>query len=195
VARDPERLEQARRAIGGEVHVHAADLRDARALAALAHACAHVDILVNNAGDIPGGNLESLDEAKWRHAWELKVFGYINLSRALYTRMRERGGGVIVNVIGMAGENPSFEYICGTTANAGLAAFTKALGKASHQHDIRVIGVHPPATRTDRIVHLIKATGGDFGRMIEPEQVADTVAFLASPRAGKLSGVVLNLGS
>jgi NAD(P)-dependent dehydrogenase (short-subunit alcohol dehydrogenase family) len=44
-------------------------------------------------------------------------------------------------------------------------------------------------------VHLIKATGGDFGRMIEPEQVADTVAFLASPRAGKLSGVVLNLGS
>ena len=194
-ARDRERLEQARSQLGKAVTVHGVDLRDAKALGVLAAECAGVDILVNNAGDIPGGSLESLDEAKWRHAWELKVFGYINLSRALYTRMRERGGGVIVNVIGMAAENPSFEYICGTTANAGLAAFTKALGKGSHQHGIRVIGVHPPATRTDRIVHLIKATGGDFGRMIEPEQVADTVAFLASPRAGQLSGVVLNLGS
>jgi NAD(P)-dependent dehydrogenase (short-subunit alcohol dehydrogenase family) len=193
-ARDRERLEQARRELGGEAQAHVTDLRDAKALAALAEACGHADILVNNAGDIPGGNLESLDEARWRHAWELKVFGYVNLSRALYTRMRERGRGVIVNVIGMAGENPTFEYICGSTANAGLAAFTKALGKGSHQHGIRVIGVHPPATRTDRIVHLIKATGGDFGRMIEPEQVADTVVFLASPRAGQLSGVVLNLG-
>ena len=193
-ARDRKRLEQARSHLGQAVTVHAVDLRDAKALNKLASECAGVDILVNNAGDIPGGNLESLDEAKWRHAWELKVFGYINLSRALYTRMRERGGGVIVNVIGMAAENPSFEYICGTTANAGLAAFTKALGKGSHPHGIRVIGVHPPATRTDRIVNLIKATGGDFGRMIEPEQVADTVAFLASPRAGQLSGVVLNLG-
>ena len=194
-ARDRERLEQARSQLGKAVTVHGVDLRDAKALNTLASECSGVDILINNAGDIPGGNLEAMDEAKWRHAWELKVFGYINLSRALYTRMRERGGGVIVNVIGMAGENPSFEYICGTTANAGLAAFTKALGKASHQHGIRVVGVHPPATRTDRIVHLIKATGGDFGRMIEPEQVADTVAFLASPRAGQLSGVVLNLGS
>lgn len=195
-ARDRARLEQARAALKGEVSIHPADLRDGAALKALAAKCAQVDILVNNAGDIPGGTLEQLDEQRWRHAWDLKLFGYVNLARELYTRMRERGSGVIVNVIGMAGENPSFDYICGTTANAGLAAFTKALGKGSHEHGIRVLGVHPPATRTDRIVELMKATGGsNFGRMIEPEQVADTVAFLASPRAGQLSGVVLNLGS
>lgn len=210
-ARDRARLEQARSELSGEVAVHPTDLRDAKALAALGEACAHVDILVNNAGDIPGGTLESLDEAKWRHAWELKVFGYINLTRALYARMRERTSGVVVNVIGMAGENPSFEYICGSTANAGLAAFTKALGKGSHEHGIRVLGVHPPSTRTDRILDVMKAAAkakfgdesrypelartGTFGRMIEPQQVGDTVAFLASPRAGQLSGVVLNLGS
>jgi len=76
-----------------------------------------VDILVNNAGDIPGGTLESVDDAKWRHAWELKVFGYSNLTRALFGRIKTRRSGVIVNVIGMAAEHPSPEYICGATAS------------------------------------------------------------------------------
>jgi len=210
-SRSKEKLDQAAKAIGGEVRAHVADLRDGNALRALAKACADVDILVNNAGDIPGGTLEALDEAKWRHAWELKLFGYINLTREVFTRMKARKAGVIVNVIGMAGENPSFEYVCGSTANAGLAAFTKAMGKASAASGVRVLGVHPPATRTDRIVPLIKAAAkeklgdenrweerigtGSFGHMIEPEQVADTVVFFASARAGKLSGVVLNLGA
>jgi 3-oxoacyl-[acyl-carrier protein] reductase len=210
-SRSEEKLDQAAKAIGGDVRAHVADLRDGNALRALAKACADVDILVNNAGDIPGGTLEALDEAKWRHAWELKLFGYINLTREVFTRMKARKAGVIVNVIGMAGENPSFEYVCGSTANAGLAAFTKAMGKASAASGVRVLGVHPPATRTDRIVPLIKAAAkeklgdenrweeligtGSFGHMIEPEQVADTVVFFASARAGKLSGVVLNLGA
>ena len=210
-SRSKDKLESAAKAIGGDARAHVADLRDGDALRALAKACADVDILVNNAGDIPGGTLEALDEAKWRHAWELKLFGYINLTREVFTRMKARKAGVIVNVIGMAGENPSFEYVCGSTANAGLAAFTKAMGKASAASGVRVLGVHPPATRTDRIVPLIKAAAkeklgdenrweeligtGSFGHMIEPEQVADTVVFLASARAGKLSGVVLNLGA
>ena len=210
-ARDRERLEKAKAALGGAATVHAADLRDPAALAALAEACGEADILVNNAGDIPGGTLETMDEAKWRHAWELKVFGYVNLTRALFTRMKARGAGVIVNVIGMAAVSTPFEYICGATANAGLEAFTKALGKGSIEHGVRVVGVHPPSTRTDRILRVMKDAAkakfgdenryeeliraGAFGRMIEPEQVGDTVAFLASPRAGQLSGVVLNLGT
>jgi NAD(P)-dependent dehydrogenase (short-subunit alcohol dehydrogenase family) len=210
-SRDRERLEAARKVLGEKAKAHVADLRDGAALKALAAACKDVDILVNNAGDIPGGTIEAIDEAKWRHAWELKVFGYVNLTRELFTRMKKRGSGVIVNVIGMAAEHPSFEYVCGATANAGLGAFTKAMGKGSTASGVRVLGVHPPATRTDRIIPLMKAAAkdklgdesrweeligtGSFGQMIEPEQVADMVAFLASPRAGKLSGVMLNLGS
>lgn len=210
-ARNRERLDEAARAIGGGAQPHVADLRDGKALRALAEACGDVDILVNNAGDIPGGTIEALDEAKWRHAWELKLFGYINLTREVFGRMKARKSGVIVNVIGMAGERPSFEYICGSTANAGLAAFTKSMGMGSAASGVRVLGVHPPATRTDRIIPLMKAAAkeklgdenrwqelagtGSFGSMIEPEQVADTVAFLASARAGKLSGIVLNLGA
>jgi NAD(P)-dependent dehydrogenase (short-subunit alcohol dehydrogenase family) len=125
--------------------------------------------------------------------------------------MKARGSGVIINVIGMAGEYPSFEYVCGSVANAGLGAFTKAMGKGSTAFGVRVLAVHPPATRTDRIIPLMKAAAkdklgdetrwqelvgtGSFGHMIEPEQVADMVAFLASRRAGRLSGVVVNLGA
>ena len=210
-SRNKETLEKAAQAIGRDTRIHAVDLRDGKAQRALAEACADVDILVNNAGDIPGGTIEAIDEAKWRHAWELKVFGYVNLTRELFARMKARKSGVIVNVIGMAGEHPSFEYVCGSMANAGLGAFTKAMGKGSSAFGVRVLGVHPPATRTDRIIPLMKAAAkdklgdenrweeligtGSFGQMIEPEQVADTVVFLASPRAGKLSGVVLNLGA
>ena len=208
-SRNRETLETAAKSIGGKAHV--ADLRDANALRRLAEDCADVDILVNNAGDIPGGTIEAIDEAKWRHAWELKVFGYVNLTRELFARMKARKSGVIVNVIGMAGEKPSFEYICGSMANAGLGAFTKAMGGGSPAFGVRVLGVHPPATRTDRIIPLMKAAAkeklgdenrwqelagtGSFGHMIEPEQVADMVVFLASARAGKLSGVMVNLGA
>jgi hypothetical protein len=214
-ARSRDGLEAARREILGrsavDVEIHPLDLGRSDSQTALVEACGDVDILVNNAGDIPGGSIESIDEAKWRHAWELKLFGYVNLTREVFARMKARGGGVIVNVIGMAAENPSFEYVCGSTANAGLAAFTKAMGKGSREHGVRVLGVHPPATRTDRIIAVMKAAAktrfgdesrypelmgrGPFGHLIEPEQVADTVAFLASPRAGQLSGVVLNLGA
>jgi NAD(P)-dependent dehydrogenase (short-subunit alcohol dehydrogenase family) len=205
-SRNAERLGQAARELGGDVKTHSVDLRDGAALRKLAKDCGDVDILVNNAGDIPGGTIETVDEAKWRHAWELKVFGFINLTRELYPRMKARKSGVIVNVIGMAGESHPFEYICGAAANAGLAAFTKALGKGSREHGVRVVGVHPPSTRTDRIITLMKASAkakwGDesryeelIGNVIEPEQVGDTVCFLASPRAGQLSGVVLNMGS
>jgi NAD(P)-dependent dehydrogenase (short-subunit alcohol dehydrogenase family) len=205
-ARDLGRLQKAKEMLKGEVTVHSADLRDGAALRQLARDCEGVDILVNNAGDIPGGTLETVDEAKWRHAWELKVFAFINLTRELYGRMKARKSGVIVNVIGMAGETHPFEYICGAAGNAGLAAFTKAMGKGSREQGVRVLGVHPPATRTDRIETLMRASAkakfGDEGRykelmgnVIEPSQVADMVCFLASPRAGQLSGVVVNLGA
>jgi len=204
-SRSKDNLDKAKSLLG-DAQIHIADLRDGAALKKLAAECGDIDILVNNAGDIPGGTLESLDEAKWRHAWELKLFGYINLTREMYTRMKARRTGVIVNIIGMAGEHPTFEYICGSTANAGLASFTKSLGKGSLKDGIRVVGLHPPSTRTDRIVTLMKAQAkakfGDesrfeelMGNVIEPAQVADTAVFLASPRAGQLSGVVLNLGT
>ena len=188
------------------VTTHLCDLRAPGAIADLSAACADIDILVNNAGDIPGGGLLAVDEATSRHAWELKVFGYINLSRALLAHMQARKAGVIVNVIGMAGVTHPDAYICGAAGNAALDAFTKAAGKGSIAHGVRVLGLHPGATMTDRIITLNKAMAlqrfGDESRWEEllrgarvqtPRQVADTVLLLASERAAHLSGVMLNL--
>ncbi len=199
---------KARHGVGVNVETHVCDLRAEGAVKRLADDCAKVDILVNNAGDIPGGSIETVDDARWRHAWELKVFGYINLTRAMLAHMKPRGKGVIVNVVGMAGVTHPPEYICGTMGNAALEAFTKGVGKGSIEYGVRVLGMHPPATRTDRIIQLNKTIAKNkFGdesrweellkqtRMIEPEQVADTVLYFASERANHLSGVMLNLGS
>ena len=80
------------------------DLRKPEDITRLVKEAADIDILVNNAGDIPGGSIDKIDEATWRHAWELKVFGYINITRAIYAQMKARGHGVIINDIGVAGE-------------------------------------------------------------------------------------------
>jgi len=186
-----------------------ADLRDPVQLKALAEAAKDVDILVNNAGDIPGGTLEAVDEEKWRHAWELKVFGYINLTRAIYAHMKARGRGVIVNDIGAAGERMDAGYIAGSTGNAALYAFTRALGGKSLRDGIRVVGVSPGPVETDRIVSLMKTAAqrrfGDEGRYRElmasyplgrpahPREIADMMAFLASDRSAYTTGVVVTV--
>lgn len=185
------------------------DIRDPDQLKALADAGRDADILVNNAGDIPGGTLEAVDEEKWRHAWELKVFGYINLTRAIYAHMKARGSGVIINDIGAAGERVDAGYIAGSTGNAALYAFTRALGGKSLRDGIRVVGVSPGPVETDRIVTLMKSAAqrrwGDEdryrelmanyprGRPAKPREIADLMAFLASDRSAYTTGVVFTV--
>lgn len=120
-------------ATGIKVKWNAVDLSQRGAAEQLAAWAGELDILVNNAGAIPGGDLLAVDDDTWRKAWDLKVFGYINLSRAVYRTMKAKRSGVIVNVLGVAGELLNAAYIAGSTGNAGLMAFTRALGGASHR--------------------------------------------------------------
>ena len=191
------------------VTLHPMDLSVSGQPEALAEAAGDIDILVNNAGAIPGGTIEMVDEATWREAWNLKVFGYINLTRAVYANFKARGGGTIVNVIGTAGERQDFGYIAGSAGNASLMAFTRALGSRSADDNIRVVAVNPGMTETDRLVTLLRgvaaANGMDpddwreqlkglpFGRAGTSEEVADIVAFLASERASYISGTVVTI--
>ena len=64
--------------------------------------------------------------ARWREAWDLKVFGYINLMRAMYRHMRGHGPKAIVNVLGLGGEKPQWHYVCGNAANVGSTSSTRA---------------------------------------------------------------------
>ncbi|UFZ08306.1 SDR family oxidoreductase [Bradyrhizobium ontarionense] len=185
---------------------HVVDLRKSEDVARLAQEAADIDILVNNAGDIPGGAIDKIDEAAWRHAWDLKVFGFINLTRLVYAQMKARGHGVIINDIGAAGEKFDANYICGSAGNAALMAFTRALGSKSLADNIRVIGINPGPVGTDRHVTLLKTRARDLfgdenrytefqkglplGRPAYPREIADLMAFLASDRAGYTSGVI-----
>jgi len=194
---------------GTKVSVHPLDLAKRGAAKSLAELVGDVDILVNNAGAIPGGTIAEIDEDRWRDAWDLKVFGYINLTREVYRRMKAKHAGVIVNVIGMAGERPMAGYIAGSTGNAGLMAFTRALGGGAPDDGIRVVAVNPGLVATERLKAILgtraEQTLGDrskwpellklqpFGRAAEPHEVADVVAFLASSRSSYVSGTVVTI--
>jgi NAD(P)-dependent dehydrogenase (short-subunit alcohol dehydrogenase family) len=194
---------------GVRVQVHPTDLGDAAQLKRLAAACAGVDILVNNAGEIPSGPIESIDEALWRSSYDVKLFGYMLLARDLYAVMKQRGSGVIINDIGNSGENWDANYIAGSTANAALMAFTRALGGVSLDFGVRVVGVNPGPVETERMVKINKRRAldlfGDEGRWQElrerypggrpatAEEVADLMVFLASPRAGYITGTVVTI--
>ncbi len=191
------------------VAVQAGDLSRPEARRALAEAHPEIDVLVNNAGAIPGGTIHDIGLERWQEAWALKVFGYIHLTQLYLPRMEARRDGVIVNVIGMAGRAPRADYICGAAGNASLIAFTAALGGKAPDSNVRVVGIAPGATMTDRIITLSKSRAktkwGDEGRWQEmlsglplgragkPEEIADLAVFCASPRGGYLSGSTLDV--
>jgi NAD(P)-dependent dehydrogenase (short-subunit alcohol dehydrogenase family) len=213
VSRTQDDLEDARRSIVARwtVHIelHAMDIAHSSNVNRLAELHPAIDILVNNAGAIPGGILQEIDETRWRQAWELKVYGYINMCRRFYAVMKTRGHGVIINIIGMAGERLDATYVAGATGNAALMAFTKALGGAASDDNLRVVGINPGAIATERLVKLMKKRAEDrfgdpdrweelmkplpFGRAGTPEEVGAMVAFLASEKSAYTTGTVVTI--
>ena len=114
-----------------EVTSHSCDLARNEHQAALIDVVGDVDILINNAGAIPSGTIDVVDDKEWRAAWDLKVFGYINLCRLVLPQMIDRGTGVIVNIIGAAADRPSPDYVAGAAGNSALVGLTTALGATS----------------------------------------------------------------
>jgi 3-oxoacyl-[acyl-carrier protein] reductase len=213
VSRTAVDLAAAREQIVGKTNVRVdivpADLSDSRNVDELARNFPHIDILVNNAGAIPGGALSDIDEKTWRRAWDLKVFGYINMCRAFYALMKQRGSGVIVNVTGNAAQTHDPEYICGVAGNAALTAFSQSLGSVSPRDGIRVISVNPGPVETERLVGLMKRKAQDrtgnadnwrdlfkplpFGRACTPQEIGAMIAFLSSEHSGYNSGSVVTV--
>lgn len=194
---------------GVEVDVHPHDLMQTSEVEALGRRCQDVDILVNNAGDIPTGTLQEIDSAAWRRGWELKVYGFIDLTRIILPRMYARKSGAIVNVVGVAAEVPNPNYIAGCVGNAALNMFTYVLGGESVQHGVRVNAVNPGPTMSDRhkshLVERAKRRFGDENRWPEMmqdypsgrsgtvEEVASAVCYLASDLASNISGASLRI--
>jgi len=204
VARSEDLLDELARKLRSqhrvEVSTHVLDLGAPDASARMAEVAPDIDILINNAGAVPGGTLWQVDDARWREAWSLKVFGYVALARAYYPLMKRRGGGVIVNNIGVAGEIFDAKYICGSSANASLMAFTRALGGRSLDDGVRVVGVNPGPVDSPRFRKL-QTDRGDSGalhhlpqgRPASIAEVANAILFLASPLSSYTSGTILTI--
>ena len=198
-----------RTAGAASVRTLALDLAEAAPRDALVAAAPDIDILVNNAGAIPGGGILDIDDTVWRRSWELKVFGYINLTRAYFRLMSARRRGVIINIVGSGGERLDAGYIAGSTGNAALMAFSRALGAVSINAGVRVIAINPGPVETDRIITLSKDRArrdlGDesrwreafaklpYGRPAAVDEIAPMAVFLASDLANYISGTVVTI--
>jgi 3-oxoacyl-[acyl-carrier protein] reductase len=210
VAREGAALDDAVRRLRAhakaEIIARPCDLRSSEALLALASDIQELDVLVNCAGAIPSGGLLDVSEEDWRQSWDLKVFGYVNLCRALYPQLVASGRGVICNIVGDSGELPMGHYVYGSMANAALIAFTRALGPVASRDNVRVFGVNPGLTKTERMIAVLRGRARQFfddesrwqelfdPKLVgEPSDVADVVAFLLSDGGRHVNGTVVTV--
>jgi NAD(P)-dependent dehydrogenase (short-subunit alcohol dehydrogenase family) len=164
-----------------------------------------IDVLVTCAGSSPGGLLENLTEEEWFGSLNLKFMGYVRSCRAILPHMVQRGSGAIVLVVGNDGLKPSYWEMTAGAANAADLNFASSLAEQYGPQGIRVNTVNPGPVDTDRWDGLEKAFARDkgvdqqtahdlatssipLGRICTPQEVANLVAFLASPRASFLNG-------
>jgi NAD(P)-dependent dehydrogenase (short-subunit alcohol dehydrogenase family) len=199
-ARDPQRLEAAAGeladATGRRVFRWSCDTTDdesVRAMVAeLAGALGGVDILVNSAAKVGGltapPKLADLTTDELWSEVNTKVMGYLRCAREVAPRMAEHGWGRIINVSGLAARQSGSTL--GSIRNVSVAALTKNLADELGPQGINVTCVHPGLTRTERTTEEAAASfnRNTIGRIVDADEVAYLVAFLASPKSAAITG-------
>jgi NAD(P)-dependent dehydrogenase (short-subunit alcohol dehydrogenase family) len=158
-----------------------------------------VDVLVNNAA-VPGGissatRLEQVVDAEVLEDINIKVVGYLRTARALAPHLVDRGWGRIINIGGLAIHRTGRPVA--TLRNVGVAAITKNLADELGPKGVNVVAVHPGATRTERTdptAERALAANVSIGRIVDAEEVAWVVTFLASPRSVAINGDAIGTG-
>jgi NAD(P)-dependent dehydrogenase (short-subunit alcohol dehydrogenase family) len=208
VSRSEGNLKKAKEALR-DPYTIAADLTDAAAAAAMVERVEKefgpIDVLVNSAGAAKRTDADELTPAAWRAGMDAKYFSYINVIDPLIKRMGARGHGAVINIIGSGGKVASPTHLAGGAANAALLLATAGLAYAYAGKGVRVVGVSPGVTKTERVAEGLKAEAKraniseeqaykqmiarlPMGRPAEPEEIADIVVFAASERGGYLTG-------
>jgi NAD(P)-dependent dehydrogenase (short-subunit alcohol dehydrogenase family) len=189
----------------------------ARVIATAADVFGRLDVLVNNVGGAPPGvplprsSFYDATDDDWRAVFELNLFVAVRASRAAIPLMLEGGGGAIVNVSSGNARKPSPVNVDYGAAKAGLNNLTKALSEEFGPQGIRINTVSPGPVRTpwwtddggaadifaaqagtdrDTVLTTVapQAMGLITGRLVDPQEIADVVAFLASPRSASTIG-------
>lgn len=212
-ARSKELMEQLAKTLPTESLVCALDLRDPQAPAELiAAAQAHfgqIDVLVNNAGATRRGDFLALEDEAWADGFALKFFGAMRCCRAAWPWLVAAQGS-IVNIAGMGGRTASAEFSIGGTVNAALLNLTKSLADRGVKDGVRVNAINPGSITTERLQTRIRTYAAEhrlelaeagqqlaksmgIARFGTPEEIARSVAFLASPQNGYIQGAVVDI--
>lgn len=185
---------------GGEALAQSVDVSSATSVEAMVQAAQarygdRVDILVNNAGLWKLTPTEETSEAEWDRIVNVNMKGTFLCCRAVIPIMKKQGHGHIVNIASIAARNggtmAGIHYVA---SKGGVLAMTKKLGKELGQYGIVVNGINPGTSQTEMTANwprpliegIIKNT--PLGRLVEPEDIADVVAFLASDAARFVHG-------
>ena len=159
-----------------------------------------VDILVNNAGIIRRGTIETVTEEDWDRVIEVNLKGTFNCCKAVAEIMKQQVYGKIINVSSIAGKMGDITSAPGYgPSKAGIDALTKTLARQLAQYGINVNGVAPHAIETEmsaqwsdeRRKEIIASI--PLGRLGKPEDVANSVLFLASDEASFITGEILDV--
>jgi 3-oxoacyl-[acyl-carrier protein] reductase len=192
--------------IGGNASGHGLDVADGAAFAALAaevaKAAGGIDILVSAAGTTTRKTIGAMSQAEWDRILAVNLRGPFNGIQAVLPHIKARGGGAIVNIASVAGRRISFGGGANYTASkAGLLGFTRHAAYELAPDHIRVNAVCPGPTATGFGGGQIpspeqrarRAAKIPLGRMVEPEDIADAVLFLAGDASRMVTGIALDV--
>jgi acetoacetyl-CoA reductase len=190
-------------ALGAQAEKHATNVSDHAAIremfAAFLQAHGRVDVLVNCAGINRDKTLAKLTAEQWREVLDTNLTGAFNCSQAVWDQMKAQNYGRIISISSIIGQAGGFGQTNYSASKAGLLGFTKSLAQEGARSGITVNAVCPGFIDTD-MVHTIPAEVLDgivkkvpVQRLGRPEEVARTVAFLASPHSGYITGQAINV--
>jgi len=198
---------------GADCRSLALDLREpespARLVAFAVDQFGTLDLLVNNAGATKRGDFLTLSEEDWNDGFALKFYGAVRSSRAAWPHL-VASRGIIVNIIGVGGRTGTAEFAIGGSVNAALMNLTKVLADRGVSEGVRVNAINPGSITTERLQTRVNTFARDHGlsyeealtqmaqklgiaRFGKPEEIANAVAFLASPQAGFCQGAILDV--
>lgn len=206
--------DEIRTATGAEVHAVAADVTRHADIKAVVHctmeAYGRIDILFNNAGGPPAGLFDTITDENWQEAFELNLLSAVRMIREVLPHMRRGGGGHIVNLTSTSVKQPIEGLILSNSIRVGVVGLAKTLSQELAKDSITINTVCPGRILTDRLRSIVANNAERAGKRVDemfeagkaeiplrrygaPEDIAHMVVFLASDRAGYVTGVTVQV--